>query len=61
MPKGIECSPRGEDNREPFSMRIDPWIKIQAMRAAYERGQSLSSFIEDAVRAALDDREPNVG
>ncbi len=66
MKSEISYAPRINEKRELFSMKLDPVLKSEAMLLAEQEGQTLSSFIEDAIRIAVkaklkDDIEPNPG
>lgn len=67
MVSEINYAPRTNDKRELWSMKIDPKLKYLAETAAKDEGCSLSSFVDRAIRLALetkqkrDDAEPNSG
>jgi hypothetical protein len=46
-------SPRTNEVRQPFSMKINPMLKHLAERIAYEQGRSLASFVEEAMQKAI--------
>lgn len=65
MEPKITYAPRTDEKRELWSMKISPRLKSLAAMVAEQEGQSLSSFVEDAIWIALkaklkDDIEPNV-